>query len=193
MSPESNGPNDDDAPDDTAPSDNAPSDKGDNAESSDALAVAAIEPLRMPSRRHVTRVAVVQTLYQADMTGRPLLEAAKEMREHYLSRAMDGETPLASDPKFFNTVIAAVDKNGTMLVEMVQSALQNRPLERMEIVLQSILIAGAAELFGVPDAPPKVTISEYVEITDHFFGRSEAALVNATLDKIGHLVRPDEF
>lgn len=148
---------------------------------------------RAPSRRHVTRIAVVQTLYQADLTGKTLPVAAKEMRKHYLGRAVDGETPVAADPKFFDTVIAAVDANGTTLVEMVQSALQNRPLERMELVLQAILIAGTAELFAVPEAPPKVIISEYVEITEHFFGRPEASVVNATLDKIGHLVRPGEF
>jgi len=150
-------------------------------------------PPRAPSRRHVTRIAVVQTLYQADLTGKTIPVAAREMRKHYLGRAVDGETPVAADPKFFDTVIEAVNANGPTLIEMLQSALKNRPLERMELVLQAILVAGAAELFAVQEAPPKVIISEYVEIAEHFFGRPEASVVNATLDKIGHLVRPDEF
>jgi len=150
-------------------------------------------PPRAPSRRHVTRIAVVQTLYQADLTGKTIPVAAREMRKHYLGRAVDGETPVAADPKFFDTVIEAVNANGPTLIEMLQSALKTRPLERMELVLQAILVAGAAELFAVQEAPPKVIISEYVEIAEHFFGRPEASVVNATLDKIGHLVRPDEF
>ncbi|MGZ0188711.1 MAG: transcription antitermination protein NusB, partial [Alphaproteobacteria bacterium] len=76
---------------------------------------------------------------------------------------------------------------------LIQGALDTRRLERMELVLQSILVAGAAELLAISEAPPKVTISEYVDIADDFFGKSEASLVNATLDRIGHLVRPDEF
>jgi N utilization substance protein B len=150
-------------------------------------------PLRAPSRRHVTRIAVVQTLYQADLTGKTLQVAAKEMRKHYLGRAVDGETPVAADPKFFDTVISAVSDNGPTLIEMLQSSLKNRPLERMELVLQAILLAGAAELYAVHEAPPKVIITEYVEIAEHFFGRPEASVVNAALDKIGHLVRPGEF
>ena len=116
---------------------------------------------RAPSRRHVTRIAVVQTLYQADLTGKTIPIAAREMRKHYLGRAVDGETPVAADPKFFDTVIDAVNTNGPTLIEMLQSALKNRPLERMELVLQAILLAGAAELLaarpsGVVCAVPRL-------------------------------------
>lgn len=149
-------------------------------------------PARHASRRRVARVAAVQTLYQAELTQKPLRSAAEEMRRHYLGQTVD-DMSLMADRRFFDVVVAAIDANGEKLIAMVQGALRNRRLERMELVLQSILVAGAAELLAVSEAPPKVTISEYVDIADDFFGPSEAALVNATLDRIGHLVRPDEF
>lgn len=144
------------------------------------------------SRRRVARVAAVQTLYQAELTHKPLQRAAEEMRQHYLGQAVD-DMSLVADKRFFDQLIAAVDVNGEKLIELVQGVLENRRLERMELVLQSILVAGAAELLAVSEAPPKVAITEYVDIADDFFGRSEASLVNAALDRIARLVRPDEL
>lgn len=149
-------------------------------------------PVRAASRRRVARVAAVQTLYQAELTHKPLPRAAEDMRRHYLGQAVD-DMSLVADRRFFDLVIAAVEENGEKLIDLAQGALDKRRLERMELVLQAILVAGAAELLAVAEAPPKVTISEYVDIADDFFGHSEAALVNAALDRIARLVRPDEL
>ena len=149
-------------------------------------------PIRAASRRRVARVAAVQTLYQAELTGKAIKAAAEDMRRHYLGQAVD-DMSLVADRKFFDQLIQAVEANGDKLIDLTQGALENRRLERMELILQSILVAGAGELLGVSEAPPKVTISEYVDIADDFFGHSEAALVNAALDRIARLVRPDEL
>ena len=147
---------------------------------------------RHASRRRTAHVAAVQTLYQAEIVHKPLKGAAQEMREHYLGKAVD-DMSLAADRRFFDKLIQAVEDNGETLIDLVQGALEKRKLDRMELVLQSILVAGAAELFAMPETPPKVAISEFVDIADDFFGSAEAALVNATLDRIGRLTRPDEF
>jgi N utilization substance protein B len=134
----------------------------------------------------------VQTLYQAEIVHKPLAGAAKEMRKHYLGQNIDGMS-LVADKNFYGAIIQAIDENGERLIELLQGALENRRLERMELILQAILVAGAAELLAIGDAPPRVSISEYVEIADDFFGKPEAALVNAALDRIARLVRPDEL
>lgn len=149
-------------------------------------------PARHASRRRTARVAAVQTLYQAEIVHKPLRGAAREMQEHYLGGAVD-DMSLVADRAFFDKLVQAVDENGETLIDLVQGALENRKLERMELVLQAILVAGAAELFAMPSTPPKVAISEFVDIADDFFGPAEAALVNAALDRIGRLTRPDEF
>ena len=148
--------------------------------------------VRAASHRRVARVAAVQTLYQAEIVHKPLAGAAMEMREHYLGQNIDGMS-LVVDKKFYGTIIQAIEENGERLIELLQGALENRRLERMELILQAILVAGAAEIFAIGDAPPKVSISEYVDIADDFFGKPEAALVNAALDRIARLVRPDEI
>lgn len=147
---------------------------------------------RPASRRRTARVAAVQTLYQAELVHTSLAKAAEDMRKHYLGSSVD-EMSLVADRRYFDLIIEAVNQNGDRLISLVQGALQNRRLERMELILQAILVTGAAELLAVAESPPKVAISEYVDIADDFFGSAEASLVNATLDRIGHLVRPDEF
>ena len=149
-------------------------------------------PPRPASRRRTARVAAVQTLYQAEVVHKPLKGAAEEMRQYYLGQAVD-DMSLVADRKLFDQLVTAVDDNGERVIALLQGALDKRKLERMELVLQAILVAGAAELLAMPSTPPKVAISEYVDIADDFFGPKEASLVNATLDRIGHLVRPDEF
>lgn len=148
--------------------------------------------VRTASHRRVARVAAVQTLYQAEIVHKPLAGAAKEMRKHYLGQNIDGMS-LVADKNFYGAIIQAIDENGERLIELLQGALENRRLERMELILQAILVAGAAELLAIGDAPPRVSISEYVDIADDFFGKPEAALVNAALDRIARLVRPDEL
>jgi len=152
----------------------------------------ASHPVRPASRRRIARVAAVQTLYQAEVVHKPLKGAAADMRKHYIGGSVD-DMSMNADRRFFDLVINAVADNGEKIIDLVQGVLQTRRLERMELVLQAILVAGAAELLVISETPPKVTISEYVDIADDFFGSSEASLVNATLDRIGHLVRPDEF
>jgi len=149
-------------------------------------------PRRGASRRRVARVAAVQTLYQAEVVKTSIAGAAADMRRHYLGAAVD-DMSLVADRRFYDQIVQAVEANADKLIDLVQGALDTRRLERMELVLQAILVAGAAELLAISEAPPKVTISEYVDIADDFFGPSEASLVNAALDRIGRLTRPDEF
>ena len=150
------------------------------------------QPARAASRRRVARVAAVQTLYQAEVAKKPLSVVATDMRQHYLGHAVD-DMSLVADRRFYDTVLNAVEENGGKLIDLVEGALDKRQFDRMELVLQAILVAGAAELLAIVETPPKVAISEYVDIADDFFGRPEAALVNAALDRIARLVRPDEF
>jgi N utilization substance protein B len=57
-------------------------------------------------------------------------------------------------------------------------------VERLETVLRAILRAGAYEILARPDIPPRVTISEYVEIAHAFFGGREPGLVNGVLNRL---------
>lgn len=77
---------------------------------------------------------------------------------------------------------------------MVSSCLDEAwPVERMEVLLRAILRCGAFEMFSRTSVPARVVISEYVRVTDAFFEGKEPALVNAVLDKLARVLRPEEL
>jgi N utilization substance protein B len=43
------------------------------------------------------------------------------------------------------------------------------------------------------DVPPRVVISEYVDIAHAFFSGDEPKVVNGVLDRLGHKMRPQKF
>ena len=61
------------------------------------------------------------------------------------------------------------------------------------MLLRVILRAGAYELAQRTDVPPKVAITEYVDLAHDFFGGREPALVNGVLDRLARSVRAEAF
>ncbi len=58
--------------------------------------------------------------------------------------------------------------------------------------MRAILRAGIYELANRPEVPARVAISEYVDVARAFYSGAEPGMVNAVLDKVAHLLRPDE-
>ena len=59
--------------------------------------------------------------------------------------------------------------------------------------MRAILRAGAYELAERHDIPPRVTISEYVDVAHAFLDREEAGMVNAVLDKLARAERAEDL
>ena len=60
-------------------------------------------------------------------------------------------------------------------------------------MLHAILLAGAYEILARTDIPPRVVISEYIDLAHAFFDGREPAMVNGVLDRLAHVVRRDEL
>ncbi len=57
----------------------------------------------------------------------------------------------------------------------------------------AILRAGAYELLGRTDVPPRVVISEYLDVAHAFFAGKEPGMVNGVLDRLARVLRPGDF
>ena len=67
------------------------------------------------------------------------------------------------------------------------------PLGRIDPTLRALFRAAGAEMVS-SDVPPKVVISEYVDLANAFFPEGkEAKFVNAVLDHMAHDALPDSF
>ncbi|WP_316976453.1 transcription antitermination factor NusB [Shumkonia mesophila] len=153
------------------------------------------------SRRTAARLAAVQAIYEMEMAER---SADAVLRDFAADRwAADGTDADAEgagaarqvdpDAAFLGDLVRGTTARLADIDGMVAPALSaDWPLDRLEAVLRAILRVGAYELFARADVPLRVIISEYVDIAHAFFDVKEAGLVNAVLDRVGRVLRPDE-
>jgi N utilization substance protein B len=91
-------------------------------------------------------------------------------------------------------LVRGASTESVLLDEMIGRALTGDwSVERLEAVLRAILRAGAWELHARPQTPARVCISEYVDIAHAFYAGPEPGLVNAVMDRIAQVLRPDEL
>ena len=110
-----------------------------------------------------------------------------------------------SEPKFRQKLARAALAAGREVVEkavnwqgkidqMTDRALVAKwPIDRIDPVLRALFRAAGAELVDMA-TPPKVAISEYVDVAKAFFpDGKEPKFVNAVLDFMAHEAKPEGF
>jgi len=146
------------------------------------------------SSRSAARLAAVQALYQMDMTGIDLNEVIAEFETHRLGKEVDGCQYTEVEPAFFRDLVEGVVREQLAIDPVIDTQLaEGWRLTRIDSILRAILRAGAYEILLRNDVPPRVVISEYVDIAHAFFGEDEPKVVNGILDRLAHRARPQDF
>jgi len=146
------------------------------------------------SSRSAARLAAVQALYQMDMTGIDLNEVIAEFETHRLGKEVDGCQYAEVEPAFFRDLVEGVVREQLAIDPVIDTQLaEGWRLTRIDSILRAILRAGAYEILLRNDVPPRVVISEYVDIAHAFFGEDEPKVVNGILDRLAHRARPQDF
>lgn len=148
--------------------------------------------------RSAARMAAVQSLYELDMVegdADPVLRTFIEKRWTVPIEDEDGDEVgeaefLDPDNTFLIELVRGVLDSKSKIDEMLDGALGDKwTPDRLEVLLRSVLRAGAFELKERPDVPAKVVINEYMDIANAFFTESEPKMVNGVLDKLAHVLR----
>ncbi|MCJ2059765.1 transcription antitermination factor NusB [Methylobacterium sp. J-048] len=155
---------------------------------------ASEETARAISPRSGARLAVVQALYEMDISGKGVLDALAEFEAFWIGQEVDGILHPKAETAFFRDLLrGTVEEQRAIDQKLDQALAQGWPLRRIEIVLRAILRAGAYELLFRPDVPAPAAISEYVDVAHSFYTADEPGLVNAVLDRVAREVRPGEM
>ena len=146
-------------------------------------------------KRSVARMSAVQALYEMDITQKGVHEVLAEFRSFWIGREIDDDLEMKeAESGFFGQIVEGVIKDQFLIDRTIDQALSKGwPLVRIELVLRAILRAGVFELLLRKDIPPRVTISEYVDVTRAFYNEDEPGMVNAVLDHIARETRLDEL
>ena len=144
--------------------------------------------------RSAARLYAVQALYQMEAMGQTLDRVRAEFEDHRLGMEIDGvEFSEANVDHFRDVLERAVAEQGR-IDKMTDRALVSKwPIHRIDPVLRALFRAAGAE-FVARANPPKVVITEYIEVARAFFPEGkETAFVNAVLDHIAREARPEAF
>jgi N utilization substance protein B len=146
------------------------------------------------AKQSAARLAAVQALYQAELTGAPVEAVLAEFLAFRLDEEVDGLSLAAADRGLLELLVRGTGKERDELDDMLAAVLDDEwPVERLETLLRILLRVGALELSRRPEAPVRVVVSEYVDLAGAFFGGKEPGLVNGVLDRLARALRPEAF
>ena len=140
-------------------------------------------------------MSAVQALYEMDITQKGVHEVLAEFRSFWIGREIDDDLEMKeAETSFFGQIVEGVIKDQVLIDRTIDQALSKGwPLVRIELVLRAIMRAGVFELLLRKDIPPRVSISEYVDVTRAFYSEEEPGMVNAVLDHIARENRLEEL
>jgi transcription antitermination protein NusB len=131
----------------------------------------------MARRRHLSRIAVMQTLFERE--SRPADTSAALARN---CMAQEGDVDAAFAAILLRGILSHEDDIRTA----VQTHAPGWTLDRMDTVSRCTLFLGCYELLYGNDAPPAVVMNEAIEIAKEFGTPESGKFVNGVLNAIAH-------
>ena len=144
--------------------------------------------------RSVARLNALQALYQIEYLGAQAVDVVAEFSEFRIGVEIDGDSLADTDFEHFNWLVIAVTQEKKRLDGHVSGVLNPEwTLDRLGYLKLSLLRSALIELTDRLDIPARVIIDEYIDFARAFFSKSEAAFVNAALDRLARQFRRTEI
>ena len=126
--------------------------------------------------RRMAREAVLQALYASAITG----EDSDKILKDILNRR-SYETSLI---KYITDLFESAIDNKEWCEDQIKSRLNNWEFDRVALLDRLLLIVAISEIYFVEDVPPKVSISEAIEIAKIYCNEDSSSFVNGVLDNV---------
>jgi len=144
--------------------------------------------------RSAARLYAVQALFQMEQSGQPVDAVRREFLEFRFGATYDEGEMIDGDIEHFARVTEDAVNYQAPIDQATDRALVAKwPIARIDPTIRAVFRAAGAE-FRDQGTPPKVVITEYVEVAKAFFPEGdETKFVNAVLDHMAREARPDAF
>lgn len=144
--------------------------------------------------RSAARLFAVQALYQMEMSDRTVDAVMREFEDHRFGEVFEHYEMAEGDIETFRALMESAVNDQAAIDQLTDRALVNNwPLGRIDPTLRGLFRAAGAEL-KAGQTPPKVVITEFVDVARAFFPETkEPKFVNAVLDAMAREARPDVF
>ncbi|MEL7154490.1 MAG: transcription antitermination factor NusB [Pseudomonadota bacterium] len=144
--------------------------------------------------RSAARLYAVQALFQMEQSGQTVDQVRREFLDHRFGAVYDETEMNEGDPDHFERVMEDAVNYQAPIDQATDRALVAKwPIARIDPTLRALFRAAGAE-FRDRNTPPKVIITEYVDVARAFFpDGKEPSFVNAVLDHMAREARPEAF
>lgn len=144
--------------------------------------------------KSAARLYAVQALFQMESSGQTVETVKREFLDHRFGAIYEGAEMVDGDVDLFARLIDDAVNYQAPIDQMTDRALVAKwPIARIDPTIRAVFRAAGAELRD-QNTPPKVVISQFVEVTRAFFPEGkESQFVNAVLDHMAREVRPEDF
>lgn len=144
--------------------------------------------------KSAARLYAVQALFQMEHSGQTVESVMLEFEDHRFGATYDGAEMAEGDPALFRRLMTDAVNYQAPIDQMTDRALVAKwPIDRIDPTLRALFRAAGAELTQ-SNTPPKVVITEFVDVARAFFPEGkEPQFVNAVLDHMAHEAKPDAF
>ena len=126
--------------------------------------------------RRSGREAVLQALYALEVGGENQTKTLKDI----IAREVRDEKINIFITELFEICL----KNRDWCESPIKSRLNNWEFERVALLDRLLLVVAISEIFFVENVPPKVSISEAIEIAKEYSTEESSAFVNGVLDSV---------
>lgn len=144
--------------------------------------------------KSAARLYAVQALFQMEHSSQTVGYVRREFLEHRFGAVYEGDEMQDGDVSHFAAVLETAVNYQASIDQMTDRALVAKwPIARIDPTLRALFRAAGAE-FRDTATPPRVVITEYVDVARAFFPDSkEPKFVNAVLDHMAREARPEAF
>lgn len=145
-------------------------------------------------KKSVSRLYAVQALFQMETSGQTVEAVVAEFQEFRFGAIYEGDEMMEGNMAFFKSLVEIAVDNQAKIDQLTDRALVAKwHIARIDPTLRALFRAAGAELTGL-DTPPRVTISEFVDIARAFDpDGKEPQFVNAVLDHMARETKPAAF
>ena len=126
--------------------------------------------------RRIAREAVLHALYAYEIT--------KEDRSKVLKDIINRDSYDNDMQIFITTLFNSSIDNKQWCEEQIKARLNNWEFDRVALLDRLLLILAISEINFIDDVPPKVSITEAIEIAKQYSTEESAGFVNGVLDNI---------
>ena len=146
--------------------------------------------------KSASRLYAVQALFQMEAGGQSADRVQREFLHWRIGREGEDEDIVSAeaDAALFARIVDDAVAWQARIDQMTDRALVAKwPIDRIDPVLRALFRAAGAELVDMA-TPPKVAITEYVDVAKAFFpDGKEPKFVNAVLDHMAREEKPQAF